>query len=203
MLLKRLIKTVDAQKRDCIRVLKKYPVRKPIWYPTPPSKIFNIREKPPFDACKEFLQQEYELHSRSLCAYLEKYTKENVNLEDINELERKEQATLLAENDKENEKQKTIREARIAEFNRREEEDMLELMAKETIELEAKNKQLNNMVLEEIERSKSYITKDKLEKAIEEALDNPVSYEFAIDLKGGLHYDQTLHPYALKPTALP
>lgn len=52
---------------------------------------------------------------------------------------------------------------------------------------EERREQANQRVLREIELSKTYITRENLDAAIEAALANPVDHNFAIDLAGNLY----------------
>jgi len=52
---------------------------------------------------------------------------------------------------------------------------------------EERKEQANQRVLLEIERSKTYITRENLDAAIETALANPVDHNYAIDLAGNLY----------------
>jgi len=52
---------------------------------------------------------------------------------------------------------------------------------------EERKEQANQRVLLEIERSKTYITRENLVAAIETALANPVDHNYAIDLAGNLY----------------
>lgn len=185
-------------------------MRKPIWFPTAPSKLYNIRE-PTYYAPDEFeqlevLERKYRDGVRSLQKYLEKevylasmasggYSPEQVKAEED------EQARLLEENNKENERIRLIREEMTIKFQQEIEEQAFEkefnrlkeeMYAKELAKIDIEN---------EIERSKTYITRDRFEEAIEYALSNPVSYEFAIDLNGKII--GASHPSATTPMAIP
>lgn len=52
---------------------------------------------------------------------------------------------------------------------------------------EERREQANLRVLREIESSKTFITRENLDAAIETALANPVDHNFAIDLAGNLY----------------
>ncbi|RWS06913.1 hypothetical protein B4U79_12610 [Dinothrombium tinctorium] len=189
-----------------------FPARKKIWQPTAPSKLFIIREKPviPEDEQKQidFLEERHEMFMKSIKTYFERefylpvITHKGFSEEQMKE-EREEQRQLLLENEKEN--------ARVAAL--REEQMKLEMeMAKESLlekqrELEREQQEeilaATELAAKEINRSETFITKANLEAAIENALLHPVHYEYAVDLHGNVIFEDYLHPYALKPTAVP
>lgn len=119
------------------------------------------------------------------------------------QVEEEEQLKLLEENEKENQKVAELRALRLEdEFNQKKTEFIIESIKRAELEKQAAE-DIEANVRKEIEREKTYITKEKLEDAIEEALSNPVSYDFSVDLNGNVHYPNKLHPYAFKPSAIP
>uniref|UniRef100_A0A0R3S155 Small ribosomal subunit protein mS26 n=1 Tax=Elaeophora elaphi TaxID=1147741 RepID=A0A0R3S155_9BILA len=81
------------------------------------------------------------------------------------------------------------------ERNEREKQEMkkMELEYLKSIEKELKRREINvkqrmNEVLQMVERSKHFITDETLDEKLEEALDNPVVYDYAIDLQGNRYY---------------
>ena len=82
-----------------------------------------------------------------------------------------------------------------------------EQLLKQHLEVQERNesirRQAEEIAQKEVERSKTFITKEKLLGAIEEALGNPVSYEFAIDKRGNVITDGKIHPYAFTPNDIP
>ncbi|XP_074602351.1 mitochondrial ribosomal protein S26 [Brevipalpus obovatus] len=189
---------------------KKIKLRKPIWFPTAPSKLFEIREPIHFEPHEEeqldVLHFNYKNGLRSLQAYLHEHiymatiTAKGFTPEQVRE-EEEEQRRLIEENRMENMRQKELREKMTEEFKEEIEHKAFEKEMERLVLNEMEIKEIEKQVEIEIERSKSFITKDNLDEAIEFALNNPVNYEFAIDLRG-----KTIgatHPYALKPHDIP
>lgn len=185
-------------------------MRKPIWYPTAPSKLYDIPEPVYYapDEWEQFdaLERKYQDGLRSLQNYLHK----NVYMASITtggfdseqvKAEYDEQVRLLKENEEENERVRVLREKMTKEFKEEIERKAVEREYERLVDLEEFKKIAEKEIRKEIERSKTYITRDRLEEAIEYALDNPVSYEFAIDLNGKIV--GATHPYALRPSAVP
>ncbi|XP_065092620.1 small ribosomal subunit protein mS26 [Ochlerotatus camptorhynchus] len=80
-----------------------------------------------------------------------------------------------------------VRDKRLAEEREQRRNYILErLVAKEQREQENRERVEERVRLEK-ELSKAYITRDNIEKAIEMALVQPISYNFAIDLNGNIH----------------
>jgi hypothetical protein len=78
---------------------------------------------------------------------------------------------------------------------------MKELQAQEQSLLD--KEEIRKRILIEKQRSETFIREEQLIGAIEQALDNPHTYEYAIALDGRLRFDRKLHPYALQPNAIP
>lgn len=189
---------------------RKVLIRKPIWFPTAPTKLYNIRQ-PLFYASDEWNQlvvseRRFNDAVRSLQKYLydEVYsasiTSGGFSSEEV-KAESEEQMRLLEENAQENERVRLERENMTKEFNQEiDEKAMLKEYTRIT-EHEEFKKIAEEKVKQEIESSKTYITRDRLEEAIEHALRNPVSYNFAIDLNGKII--GATHPNALTPMHIP
>lgn len=75
------------------------------------------------------------------------------------------------------------------------------------IQKEEENRQIgeqfDRLVSQEIERSKTYITRDNIDAKIDETLTHQTNYDYAIDVNGRIMFDGSLHPYALRPKAVP
>lgn len=198
--------------RHRLRHKIKEPFRKPVWQPTAPSKLYRIKKKEELSeseqAQRDHLEHTYSINMKSIQEYLRQEfylpTLEDGGRshEDVLK-EEEEQNKLLAQNDAINAKIAAERAVREKEFER--EQDAL-LLAKQ-IELEEENRvkgeELDRIVRLEIERSKTYITKENLDEKIDELLTHSTSYEFAIDTNGRVVFDGSLHPYALNPKAVP
>ncbi|XP_015790217.1 probable 28S ribosomal protein S26, mitochondrial [Tetranychus urticae] len=191
---------------------RKIPVRKPIYFPMAPSKLYVIKDKPYFaeDEKEQYdaLEKNHEDAARSLQAflyqevYLPTTTAGGFSSEEVAK-ELQEQERLLAENDAENERQKKRREEKTAWIEAQIEKEAMEKEAERLAAIEVEKYIVTEEVKIEIERSSTFITKENLEKFILKALDCPVSYEYAIDLEGRVLFDDKLHPYALNPSAVP
>jgi small subunit ribosomal protein S26 len=77
-----------------------------------------------------------------------------------------------------------VRDARVARWRANHEKIVLDIIDKKQAEEKVMKEKIEKTVLKEIEASKSYITRDNVDQAIEHALANPVSFNFAIDLDG-------------------
>ncbi|XP_076830340.1 small ribosomal subunit protein mS26 isoform X2 [Brachyhypopomus gauderio] len=98
--------------------------------------------------------------------------------------EAEEHSTLMAWNDAENLRLRKIRELRVQK-----EVEEAELKRKEAAilrqqELENHIKEREREILQLQEEAKNFITLENLDQRIEEALDNPKNYNFAIDKEG-------------------
>lgn len=190
----------------------KEPCRKAVWLPTAPSKYYKVYEPPNFSPIEkkaiQRMEYNYDILRNSLCAYFkEKFylpTLEAGGMPfEIVKTEEEEFEKLLRENEETNAKIAKEREARLQrEADYRDEELIKEEMAYEAEEAE-KGRKIDIYIGKELERSKTFIMQETLEDAINEALAKPVSYNFAIDNKGNIYSDGSLHPYALTPSAIP
>ncbi|CAG9531932.1 unnamed protein product [Cercopithifilaria johnstoni] len=95
---------------------------------------------------------------------------------------------LLALNEERNRKSAEKRTRREEEELERMESEYLKSIEKELERRETNVKQRMKEVLQMVERSKHFITDENLDEKLEEALDNPVVYDYAIDLQGNRYY---------------
>ncbi|KAK5646814.1 hypothetical protein RI129_005278 [Pyrocoelia pectoralis] len=168
--------------------------RKPRWLPTAKTKMFRVPPRPqiPVEDYEELkrLYNIYRTEIKSLKNYFtEKYSVENVQRFDMEQHEKSFKEDFLkcnAINDEWNQQIKVEREERVA----KELEENIEDAKKR---LEARNERqliklqnADEIVRHEIEASKDFITPEKLDAAIEYALNNPVDYNYAIDLDGNI-----------------
>jgi len=177
-----------------------------------PSKLFRIKEQPvvPRDERDQanHLDWLYNTKSRSIQAYFrEKFyvpslTAGGMSVEQVDD-EMNDHIRLLAENDEENKRVASQRKERLTIENELIKNDLLEADLTAKMAAEEKLDEAKAIVDAEVRRSATFITMDTLEKAIEEALQNPVNYEFAIDKKGQIVNDGKVHPYAYNPSAIP
>ncbi|CAN7996870.1 unnamed protein product [Ixodes hexagonus] len=180
---------------------KRIRLRKPRWMPIAPTKLFNIIEHKPADPDEtkqlKHLHDLYYTEMKSLRHYFmrehrlaleeaDKYSA--VSLEETREHER-----LLEENEKENQRVAQLREER----NKLEAEKKVEDLLQREVEAKAKlvelKEHIEQIVREEKAKSDTYITMEKLDAAIEFAIENPVSYSYAIDPKGNQLWEGTPH----------
>ncbi|XP_051780489.1 28S ribosomal protein S26, mitochondrial-like [Erpetoichthys calabaricus] len=98
--------------------------------------------------------------------------------------EAEEHRMLKAWNDAENERLRKIRERRVKQEQEQEELKRLQtaLALEKRMEVYIKEKELEILTLQE--ESKNFNTLDNLEQRIEDALDNPKNYNFALDKEG-------------------
>ena len=195
-----------------VRWKRREPLRKHIWQPQAPSKLFRIPEKKylPRDEQQQLdlLRWNFEADLLSIKTYCRKHfylpsreagglTPEQVKAEEEQHLRR------LQENARENQRtaaaraqrESRQRQARLEELTQRE-----QLRQKQD---EDQRREANELVSREVKRSASFITKENLLSAIEDALRHPVSYDFAIDRSGNVVTDGKIHVQAFTPSALP
>ncbi|XP_017684478.1 PREDICTED: uncharacterized protein LOC108504256 [Lepidothrix coronata] len=91
---------------------------------------------------------------------------------------------LMAWNDEENARQRARREERLRKEAEEEKRRKLEVAEKQARKMEAFMKEKEQEVLQLQEEAKSFITLENLDARIEECLDNPRNYNFAIDKDG-------------------
>ncbi|KHJ46636.1 hypothetical protein D918_02952 [Trichuris suis] len=96
----------------------------------------------------------------------------------------KEFKALLEENDALNEQQADRREAQAAEKRRKMEEEVVAMVDKHVEETLAELAKREKEVLEWIEKSKNFVTLDNMDEMIEQALESPVDFNYAMDAKG-------------------
>jgi small subunit ribosomal protein S26 len=195
-----------------VRYKRKEKFRKPIWDPVAPSKYYRVNIKRVFDEeeklMRKNLNETYKRNMESIYSYFNKefylptLSAGGISDEQVKK-EEDEQARLLAENEMENARVARLREERMREEEQNMKAQMIVEEMKRQEEIKLRSKNIDEEVRIEIERSKTYITRDTLDAALEEALANPVTYDYAIDVNGNVHYDGILHPYALKPSAVP
>ena len=123
-------------------------------------------------------------------------------MEQVQQIEDEHQR-LLRENEEENQRVAEDRKQRNIVLKKQQADDLLQKQLEKDDKNEEIRKIAEQMVQKEIERSKTYITRDNLDAVIEEALSTPVSYEFAIDKKGNVLTEGKIHPNAFTPSATP
>ncbi|XP_051504819.1 28S ribosomal protein S26, mitochondrial-like [Myxocyprinus asiaticus] len=163
--------------------------------PKAKSKLGRIKTPPPVDPVEMVVLKErfteYDLIVRALRLEFKeemlrkRYEDEVGSLaEERAKQEAEEHRSLMAWNDGENLKLRKIREQRVQK-----EAEVMKLKRREEAllgqqELENYIKEKEKEILQLQEEAKNFITLDSLDQRIEEALDNPKNYNFAIDKEG-------------------
>ncbi|XP_027568493.2 28S ribosomal protein S26, mitochondrial [Pipra filicauda] len=160
--------------------------------PPAKSKAGRLKLPPPVDP-EELLVvlERYRQHRLVLGALraefraevLQKKREERLGGENSAEL-LEEHRRLMAWNDEENARQRARREERLRKEAEEEKRRKLEVAEKQARKMEAFMKEKEQEVLQLQEEAKSFITPENLDARIEECLDNPRNYNFAIDKDG-------------------
>lgn len=195
-----------------VRFKRREPKRKPIWLPKAPSKLFVIPEKVVYPKDEEeqlehlhFFYQSELLSIRDYCRdnfYLPSKTAGGLSTEQVQD-EEHEHMRLLKENEEENGRVAKLRQERLVKEQKILESDLLKAEEERSQFLKSLHSESEMRLEAEINRSRTYITIDSLDKCIEEALAHPVHYDFAITKDGALVTDGKIHVNALVPTAIP
>ncbi|XP_077992523.1 small ribosomal subunit protein mS26-like [Glandiceps talaboti] len=173
--------------------------------PPSKSKLNYVRKPTPRDPWEtEFLREKYK-HYRTMMKSLSAMFKEElegktggINLEDAEKQAQEEHRIAMEWNKQENERVRLIREARQAM------EAAEDLVKRTTMRLTKEENRLQLMAeREEIVRkekdvSKTFITLETLDEAIERALADPVDFNFAINKDGQKMYkNENIERFAL------
>ncbi|KAA0717728.1 28S ribosomal protein S26, mitochondrial [Triplophysa tibetana] len=163
--------------------------------PKAKSKIGRIKTPPPVDPVEMVVLKErfteYNLIMRALRLefkeeMLRKRFEEEVGslAEERAKQEAEEHRSLMAWNDAENLRLRKIREQRMQRETEAKEQRQREAAVLRQQELDNYIKEKEKEILQLQEEAKNFITLDNLDQRIEEALDNPKTYNFAIDKEG-------------------
>ncbi|KAG6451307.1 probable 28S ribosomal protein S26, mitochondrial [Manduca sexta] len=168
--------------------------RKPRWLPVAKSKIYRIPKRPVIseDEKKELLRlhNNYRTQMRAIKRFYfdelvkEMASKQSATSEMSQRLEAEEWLRCVELNDKWNAQVALDREERRKQEVAAMEEYTLARMEAKDKELKARIEKASEKIREEKELSKSFITPETLDAAIDHAIANPTDYNFAIDLKG-------------------
>lgn len=182
--------------------------RKPLWFPTAKSKLFRVspRIRLPKEEEEELrrLYNNYRTQVKSIQQYFkDKYSIENMESfdEEKHKMEMEKDFTRCSEiNDKWNEEIKNLREERVEKELQENIEDARRRL-EERLKIYAEQREAaEEVVRQEKEASIHFITPDKLDTAIEYAINNPVDYNFAMDLEGNkIRGRETPPPLKAKP----
>ncbi|KAH8379346.1 hypothetical protein KR009_004335 [Drosophila setifemur] len=171
--------------------------RKPRWLPVAKSKMFRVpeRKKQTEEERTELmrLHNQYKTQLRSVRQFLRE---EVVRHEETSTADH----IVLTPEQEEAEFQKCLdanatwnatiakeRDQRLAKEREEKVAYVQERLEARQLREEEQREQANQRVLREIELSKTFITRENLDAAIETALANPVDHNFAIDLAGNLY----------------
>ncbi|VDM48444.1 unnamed protein product [Toxocara canis] len=91
---------------------------------------------------------------------------------------------LIAENEQRNQEAARLRKEKEEEEMKAAEEAILKEIEAELLKREENVQKRTAEVLDMIERSKNFVTAENLDEKLKEALENPVVYDYAIDLQG-------------------
>ncbi|XP_075905648.1 small ribosomal subunit protein mS26 [Nelusetta ayraudi] len=163
--------------------------------PVAKSKVGRIKTPPPVDPVEMVVLKErfseYQLIMRALRLEFKeevlrkKYEEETGSLaEERARQEAEEHRALMAWNEQENQRLLQLRVSRVQKEEEETQRKQLEVMMKR----EQKQQELVRRKAVEVsqlqEDAKNFVTLENLDQRIEEALDNPKSYNFAIDKEG-------------------
>lgn len=174
--------------------------RKPRWLGTAKSKLFRVSERKQQIAEEvaelKRLHNNYHTQMKAVRRFLmdeveaSKLVSRAGMIIQTPEEEAAEWEEVQRINEDWNRKVGEVRDKRLAEEREQRRNFILErLVAKEQREQENRERVEERVRLEK-EMSKTYITRDNIDKAIEMALVQPVSYNFAIDLNGNIHRNE-------------
>jgi len=171
--------------------------RKPLWMRTAKSKLFRIPQHPYFPPEEKELiaklEDEYYIKINSTRKLFQEEMKQKFE-DEGNTLKKQEESKneflmLLEENRKENEYIKSIREETLERLFQAKHVELLELEENRKAEQEKIKLKVEEIVRKEKEKAASFINYENLESAIEKAMDNPINYNFAINVNGSLKWE--------------
>uniref|UniRef100_A0A131XHL8 Small ribosomal subunit protein mS26 n=1 Tax=Hyalomma excavatum TaxID=257692 RepID=A0A131XHL8_9ACAR len=180
---------------------KKVKGMKPRWLPMAPSKLFKINLGPPADpeenAVLRRLHAAYKTEMKAIRNFWREEHLKDLELADkhsaVSQEEEREHERLLEENEKENQRVALLRMERNKLEEARRVEELLQREADAKAKLAQLKAEVEEIVRVEKARSSTYITLENLDEAIEFAIENPVSYSFAIDQQGKEIWEGTPH----------
>lgn len=178
--------------------------RKPRWLPVAKSKLYRVPERKEQNADEKAelmrLHNNYKLQMRSIRQYLrEEVLRLNVTTTADHfvltpEQEEAEFERCMQENAAWNQTIAGEREARLLKEREQKAVEIRERLEAARVREEERMEQIEELVRREKELAKTFITRENLETAIEQALANPVDYNFSIDLKGNIYRGRTTLP---------
>ncbi|PSN50038.1 putative 28S ribosomal protein S26 [Blattella germanica] len=181
--------------------------RKPIWLPTAKSRMFKIPERPKVDEREAIelkrLHNRYKTHMHAIRTYFleeiqETSAKSTVAIQEVKD-EEDEHIQCMKINEEWNQQVSLIREDRLKKDEEIRREKVLRALAIAEEKRNAEKERIEQLVREEKERSKFYITPENIDKAIDEALGSIVDHNFAIDTDGNIFRGRTTKPSDVPP----
>uniref|UniRef100_A0A131Z071 Small ribosomal subunit protein mS26 n=1 Tax=Rhipicephalus appendiculatus TaxID=34631 RepID=A0A131Z071_RHIAP len=180
---------------------KKAKGMKPRWMPIAPTKLFKINLGPPKDpeelAVLRRLTAAYRTEMKAIRNFWREEHLKDLELADkhsaLSQEEEREHERLLEENEKENQRVAVLRMERNKLEEARRVEELLQREAEAKAKLAQLKEQVEEIVRLEKKRSSTYVTLENLDEAIEFAIENPISYSYAIDQQGKEIWEGTPH----------
>ncbi|XP_059609360.1 small ribosomal subunit protein mS26 [Phlebotomus argentipes] len=173
--------------------------RKPRWVPMaktrynkePVRKPVDVEEKEEMLRLYNMYRTQYRSVRKFLFAEVASKETQNTILSQSPEEEEDDMRNAIAINDEWNKEIVMIRDQRLEKRRNAKTEDVLERIEAKKLRDEERRRWADERVQHEIERSKHFIKRENLESAIEKALDNPVDFNFAIDLNLNIYRGKT------------
>ncbi|XP_015187599.1 PREDICTED: probable 28S ribosomal protein S26, mitochondrial [Polistes dominula] len=168
--------------------------RKPIWLPTAKTKMFRVPQRPqiPTDEYLELkrLFNNYRTSMKSLMNHFENEFLKNQEQFDETVINKQAEDDFIKcnlINDEWNKKVAKVREVRLPKVKKANKELVLKRLIKKEERDLSKMQKIEEHVKKLKEEVKTFITAENIDEAIEEALTNIVSHDYAIDLKGNIY----------------
>lgn len=174
--------------------------RKPRWLPVAKSKMFRVPERKPEDPQEREelmrLHTNYKTKMRAVKSYLMEETKRREATSSADHMiVTPEEAEADFErcrmlNEQWNKEVAAVREQRLA-MEKLERHAIIAEKVDAKLERDQERRAIaEERVRLEMERAKTFITRENLDRAIEEALANPINHDYAIDLKQNVLRDE-------------
>ncbi|XP_074095794.1 mitochondrial ribosomal protein S26 [Cotesia typhae] len=181
--------------------------RKPMWLPPAKSKLFRILPRyrlPPEEAIEiRRLSNNYNTQMKSLRGYFMKVVEENKEQldEELNrKTEEKDFKRCMEINDQWNKVQAQNREERLRREDAERKREILKKLDAKKARDEGIMNEVETRVKKLKEEVKNFITEENIDQAIEEAMANPINYNYAIDSLGN-KYDKSIVEEQIKQSA--
>ncbi|XP_034940159.1 probable 28S ribosomal protein S26, mitochondrial [Chelonus insularis] len=179
-----------------ISQIVRWKAKKPRWLPVAKSKLFKIDNWPeiPRDELLEMrrLQNYYRTYRKSIKQYFEQLEKANqveYDEEKIKQFKQKDFERCQKLNDEWNKEIALKREERLQKEWIEKKKFHLEKLAEAKVKEEQELAESEEYIRKLKQEAAKFITREMVDQAIEEALENEVSYNVAIDSKGNKYTD--------------